>query len=273
MTAVALTDTTPRIAYDDRGNGEPALLLLTGWCSSRQRWADVAPLLARHHRVVSFEWRGHGDSDPAADDFGNDELVKDALAVVDAARLSSFVPCAASHAGWIAIELRRRLPDRVPALVHLDWMVIEPQERYMHVIEQLTSPEEWPHARDTLFDIWRAGVNMAPVDRAFDVMAAQGGDMWMRSGCEIWSAYRQNGSPLAAWEALIPPPPVLHAYGQPTGPEYLAAQEHFAAQHLWFHVSHLPAVSHFAMLEAPGAVDAAISEFLSEHDRTSLKQF
>lgn len=257
-----LTDTSPRIAFEDRGHGEPALLLLTGWCSSRQRWAEAAPLLAGHHRVVSFEWRGHGDSDPAPADFGNEEMVADALAVVEAAGLGSFVPCAASHSGWVAIELRRRLGERVPALVHLDWMVTEPPPPYMAVIEQLTSPQEWPQARDTLFEIWRGGVSTPSVDRAFEAMAAHGGEMWMRSGREIGDAYRRHGSPLAAWSALDPQLPVLHAYGQPSAPEYLELQERFAAEHPWFRVTKLPASSHFAMLEAPAAVDAAIVDFL-----------
>ena len=34
------------VAYDDLGAGEPALLLLTGWCSNRARWAGVAALAA-----------------------------------------------------------------------------------------------------------------------------------------------------------------------------------------------------------------------------------
>src|ERR1700759_740452 len=64
------------LGCDDRGTGEPALLLLTGWCSSRGRWGHAAPLLARHRRVVSLDWRGHGDSDPAIGDFGTREMVQ-----------------------------------------------------------------------------------------------------------------------------------------------------------------------------------------------------
>src|SRR5262249_34731739 len=188
-----------RLAYEDLGSGDCALMLFTGWCSSRQRWTEAAPLLARHHRVVSFEWRGHGESDPSPRDFGTDEMVADALAVADAAGISSFVPCAASHSGFVAIELRRRFPERIPALVHADWMVDEPPERYMQVIEQMTSPDGWRQGRDMLFDIWQAGVQLAPVDDAIQVMRAQDADMWMRSARAILSGYQRNGSPLVAW--------------------------------------------------------------------------
>jgi len=260
------TEVSPRIAYEDQGQGGPALLLFTGWCSSRQRWAEAARLMARHRRVVSFEWRGHGDSESSPGDFGQEEMVTDALAVADAAGLSSFVPCAASHSGWVAIELAQRYPDRIPALVHFDWMVSEPSRRYMSVIDQLTSPEEWRQARDTLFAIWRAGVSTPPIDRAIEVMRSQDAEMWMRSGREIGSAYRSNGSPLAAWSTLEDQRPVLHSYGQPTDPAYLALQEEFAASNPWFEVTHIPAVTHFAMLENAAAVDSAVVEFLNRNE-------
>lgn len=252
-----------RIAYDDLGSGEPALLLLTGWCSSRGRWGEVARLCSRHRRVLNLEWRGHGDSDAAEGDFGTAEMVEDALSVVERAGVETFVPCAASHAGWVAIELRRRLPERVPKLVHLDWMVVEPSDRYREVIRRLRSPETWADARDTLFRIWRAGVDRPEIDEVIAVMSRQSDEMWMRSGRVIDSAYELHGSPLAALSKLDPPPPALHLYGQPEDLEYLDAQQRFAGEQPWFGVRKLGARTHFAMAEEPEEVARAIEEFVS----------
>jgi hypothetical protein len=251
-----------RIAYDDLGTGEPALLFLTGWCSSRERWAEVARRCAAHRRVLNSEWRGHGDSGPAAADFGTAELVEDALAVVEASGAESVVPCAASHAGWVAIELRRRLGPRVPKLVHADWMLVEPSDRYLAVIEQLNSPE-WPEARQTLFTIWAAGVETPPIERALAVMEEHEGEMWMRSGREIGAAYARDGSPLRAFARLDPPPEVLHLYGQPHDPAYLEAQQEFARAHPWFRVRHLDARTHFSMIESAADVADAIEAFVA----------
>ncbi len=251
-----------RIAYEGRGQGEPALLLLTGWCSSTGRWAKVASLASEHRRVVSFDWRGHGESGPAPGDFGVEELVEDALAVVEASGIDRFVPCAASHSGWVAIELRRRLGDRVPALVHADWMLTVPSARYMDVIAQLDS-DEWATARDTLFRIWAAGVDTPDVREVLGVMAEHDDEMWRRSGREIGGSYERNVSPLDVFAALDPPVPVLHLYGQPPDPEYLAVQERFAAEHDWFRVVRVDATTHFAMLEAAPEVAAAIEAFVA----------
>jgi pimeloyl-ACP methyl ester carboxylesterase len=254
------TRTPLGVAYDDLGRGDPPLLLLTGWCSSRARWATVAALASQHRRVINVDWRGHGDSAPADGDFGLDELVEDALAVVDACGLDSFIPCSASHAGWAAIELRRRLgAERVPAIVHLDWMVAAPSAPYMELLGTLQTVEGWRDARAALFDIWRGGVELAAVEQAIAVMEAQGAEMWMRSGRVIAGSYHGHGTPLAAHAALERPGSVLHIYGQPRTAEYLEWQRAAAAQHGWFGVEQLDGVnSHFSMLEAPAAVASAI---------------
>lgn len=250
-----------RLGFDDLGQGEPALLLLTGWCSSRARWGRAAPLLAHKRRVVNFEWRGHGDSAPAEADFGTSEMVQDALEVIASTGIESFIPCSASHSGWVAIELRRRLGDRVPAIAHLDWMVTQPSDAYMQVIGELQSETTWEAARDTLFAIWRDGAERPEVEQALDVMREQGAEMWIRSGREIEASYRNHRSPLEALEGLDAKPAVLHLYGQPPATEYLQAQQRFADQHDWFAVRRLDHVrSHFSMLEAPEEVAAAIEQ-------------
>ena len=262
MAETAAVSGGPRISYDDLGSGEPALLCMTGWCSSRGRWAAVAERCSQRRRVLNFDWRGHGESDPSPADFGVDEMVDDALAVVEAAGVSTFVPCAASHSGWVAVELRRRLRRRVPKLVSLDWLVTEPSPRYMDVINQLKTADRWREGRQTLFTIWAAGDESKPIQDVISVMERQGADMWQRSGRVIEAAYRST-SPLEAWSRLDPLAPVLHLYGQPADPSYLATQESFAASHPWFTVRTVPAQTHFAMVERPDEVASAIESFVA----------
>ena len=51
---------------------------------------------------------------------------------------------------------------------------------------------------------------------------------------------------------------VRHVYGQPETPEYLEAQQEFAAEHDWYSVHRLDARSHFSMIEAPSEVASEI---------------
>jgi pimeloyl-ACP methyl ester carboxylesterase len=253
-----------RIAYEDVGEGEGAVLLFTtGWCSSKERWSSVVERSARRRRVLSMEWRGHGDSDSAPADFGLEEMIADVLAVADEAGVERFVPCAASHSGFVGIELRRRFPERVPKLVHVDWYVLPPPPLYRAVLEQLTT-EDWPLARDKLFAIWIAGSEAPEIADAIAVMNRHGADMWMRSGREIAGGYARVGSPTDAWGSLEPPAPVLHVYGQPQDRAFLAAQEEFAAANPWFQVRKLSGETHFAMIETPAEVADAIEAFVAD---------
>ena len=72
---------------------------------------------------MSVDWRGHGESPGPGLDFGTEELIEDAIELIDNLQLDQVVPVALSHAGWVALELRRKLgAERIPAVVLLDWM-------------------------------------------------------------------------------------------------------------------------------------------------------
>lgn len=260
-----------RISYDDRGEGGPALLFLPGWCVSRKVFADLPRVAASRRRGLVLDWRGHGESEPAPAPFGAEELIEDAIAVIEASGARTVVPVALAHAGWLAIELRRRLGDQIPKLVLIDWLVQGAPPPFLHVLESIQSPDRWSIARDLLFSIWLRGVDddelkcFIPSD-----MGAYGFDMWARAGREIEGAYQRWGSPLAALAGLEAKLPVLHLYAQPDEPAYLAAQQSFAVDNPWYSVVKLDARSHFPMFEVPQEMSAAIERFIAPARRPSL---
>jgi 3-oxoadipate enol-lactonase/4-carboxymuconolactone decarboxylase len=107
------------ISYDDRGptGQRPAFLCLPGWCVNRGFFEPLAERLAARHRVLTLDWRGHGDSGSPASEFGHAELLEDALAVVEAAGAEAVIPIGQAHGAWVALALRRRLGERVPGFV------------------------------------------------------------------------------------------------------------------------------------------------------------
>lgn len=259
----AHSDGALRINYDDRGEGEPSLLMMPGWCSSRGAFEEIVEKCARHRRTLVMDWRGHGRSGVPLDDFGLDELVADALAVIDSSDARQIVPVALSHAGWAAIELRRRLRERVPKLVLLDWIVLDPPPPFLGALQALQEPERWEQTREQLFSMWTTGVNNPKVTRFVrEDMGTYGFEMWARAGREISAAYARAGNPLRALASLNPPAPVLHLYAQPPDPGYLAAQQSFAATQQWYHVHKLDAASHFPMFEVPDEMAAVIETFV-----------
>lgn len=254
-----------KIDYADLGQGEPALLLMPGWCATRSAFAPLLDLCAAHRRVMALDWRGHGRSTAADGDFGEAALVEDALAVINASGVTQVVPVSLSHAGWVAIELRRRLGELVPKMVLIDWIVLDPPTPFLSALRALQDQIHWEEARKRLFSAWLEGVSNPDLSNfVLHEMGGFGFDMWARAGREIAAAYEKNGNPLRALAALPQPPPALHIYAQPADPVYWQAQQSFAESHPWFASHRVNALSHFPMFERPQEIAGEIEKFVSQ---------
>lgn len=252
-----------QIDYTDVGHGEPALLLMSGWCATREAFGRMNELCAHHRRVLALDWRSHGHSEESLQDFGAKDLLADALSVIEASGAERVVPVALSHAGWVAIELRRCLGERIPGLLLLDWIVLDPPQPFLAALHALQDPRRWRQSRDQLFSLWLHGVDNPAVNEfVLDGMGSFEAAMWARAGREIAAAYEKFGNPLTALKGLSPSVPVMHLYAQPADPAYLEAQQAFAATHPWFKACRMNARSHFPMLEEPEEMAQAAEDFV-----------
>jgi pimeloyl-ACP methyl ester carboxylesterase len=255
--------TPAALARTERGDQDPTLLLLPGWCGDRSVFDPLLDALAGHHHVVSVDWRGHGETPAATGDFGAADLVTDVIEVIRSAGAEVVVPVALSHAGWLAIELRRRLgPTAVPGIVLLDWMVLGPPPPFLDALNGLQDPGAWHDVRARLFEMWLGDLDIPALRDYVGAMGEYDFDMWARAGREIEAAFVEHGSPVAALTAMDPPPRTLHLYAQPSDPGLLAAQQEYAAENAWFSVAKLEAESHFPMFEVPDAMGEEILRFV-----------
>jgi pimeloyl-ACP methyl ester carboxylesterase len=257
-----MTTTTPHVSagLDDLGTGEPALLLLPGWCGDRTVFDCLAGRLAHSRRTLVADLRGQGELRADTDDFDSSAQVDDLVATLDARGLDRVVPVALSHAGWLAIELRHRLgAARVPGLVLVDWMPLGTPPGFADALGGLQDPEHWEGVRAGLAAMWTDGVEEPAVHEYVADMTSYGFEHWSRAGREIEAGFAQ-GPPVGVIAAMGGVT-TLHLYAQPADPSYLAVQEEFARVHPWFSVTKLDARSHFPSLEAPGTMAREIEEF------------
>lgn len=70
-------------AYVDVGEGSP-ILLLHGWSGSWRWFERNIPALAENHRVVAFDFRGHGGSDKTESGHTMEQYARDVHSVVEA---------------------------------------------------------------------------------------------------------------------------------------------------------------------------------------------
>src|SRR3954470_6104974 len=100
----------------------PGLLLVHGFGGAKEDFADHLDALARDHRVVTFDHRGHGESD-APDDaaaYSLDRLAADTLAVADATGLHDLRLLGHSMGGMVTRRVALTRPERLAALVLMD---------------------------------------------------------------------------------------------------------------------------------------------------------
>jgi pimeloyl-ACP methyl ester carboxylesterase len=252
-----------RIAYDDEGpRADVALLCLTGWWLDRRFYAPLANLLAARYRVITLDWRGHGDSGRPTGDFGHEQLADDAMAVVRASGVRSVVPVTQAHGAWAAVELRRRLGGQVEKIVASSWLVLDPPPPFVAALEAVQDPQRWRQAREQLFSMWLTGAPEGVVEEVRREMGAHDFDMCSRAARAITIDYARYGNPLKALARLDPKPNILHLFSQPRGSEFLAAQETFSAANPWFSVKRLDGVSHFPPLEIPEVTAYEIERFI-----------
>jgi pimeloyl-ACP methyl ester carboxylesterase len=92
-----------RLAVRDSGGNGTTAVLLHGLGAPQRSWDRVAPLLAPHLRVVTYDQRGHGASAAAAD-YSLDAFLADLKAVLDALALEHPLLVGHSFGGLLAVE-------------------------------------------------------------------------------------------------------------------------------------------------------------------------
>jgi len=80
-----------RIAFDDIGAGDPAVVLVHGLFCNRTYYAAQAQHLAARHRVLTIDLRGHGASDVPDHGYSLDSLAGDVIRVCEEVGVSRAV--------------------------------------------------------------------------------------------------------------------------------------------------------------------------------------
>jgi len=112
------TDDGCRLAYDLAGPGDgPALILSNSLGTDRGLWEDQIGVLSRTFRVLSYDTRGHGESDAPDADYTIDRLGQDVLSLMDHVGMTRAHVAGISIGGLTALWLGVHAPDRVDRLV------------------------------------------------------------------------------------------------------------------------------------------------------------
>ena len=103
--------------YADPWNPGEAVLLHHSAAGNLHRWRPWTPTLARHHRTVRFDMRGHGGTPNHSDDpFLITELASDIARVMDSLGIDRTHLVGASAGGIVSLRFAHDFPDRLHSL-------------------------------------------------------------------------------------------------------------------------------------------------------------
>ena len=108
-----------RLFIEERGQGDPPIVLTDGIGCDGFAWRYLAPRLSERHRIVHWHFRGHGRSGPPADPqrLSIEDLAGDLRRVLEELEVERPVIAAHSMGVQVALEYHRQHPGQVAALV------------------------------------------------------------------------------------------------------------------------------------------------------------
>ncbi|MFT7593931.1 MAG: pimeloyl-ACP methyl ester carboxylesterase [Paracoccaceae bacterium] len=101
-----------RLYHAQWGAGDP-VILLHGGLGSIEAWANQIPEVAKTHKVIAIDSRGHGRSTRDATPYSYTLMASDVLALMDEMGIAKAAVLGWSDGGIIALEIAITHPDRI----------------------------------------------------------------------------------------------------------------------------------------------------------------
>lgn len=119
--SLEITINETSISYTDDGlQDSPAIFFIHGFPLNKSMWESQVTLLERHFRVVTYDLRGHGDSELGSESLSIDLFSDDLIRLMDELEIKTGIVCGLSMGGYIALNAIQKYPDRFDALILCD---------------------------------------------------------------------------------------------------------------------------------------------------------
>jgi len=125
------------IAYEEAGQGDPAVVLIHPPFGTRAHFKAVFDHLARRNRVLAPDLRGCGESGVPVDGFRLTDLVDDVRAMCRDAGVDRALLCGHSLGGTVALEVAALEPRLAAGVALLDAVVLFPEPLRRQVLDRL----------------------------------------------------------------------------------------------------------------------------------------
>jgi pimeloyl-ACP methyl ester carboxylesterase len=253
--------------YEAEGTGRP-VVLIHGHTLNLRMWDSQVPFLARDHRVIRYDVRGHGRSDSPSTGYAYPIYAEDLAALLNYIGVERAGLIGASMGAAVAVEFALRYPARVDYLV-LVGAVLEGYP-YSEGWNSFWGPfgevmrKEGP--RTAVEGLWLDHPMFSTLRRnptkfyAFRDIALtfEGGEYLAEQPTRINRTWRQSER-LGEIKC-----PALVISGEHEVPDLKGVADLLVGEMPGAEQSVIPGVGHMANLERPGTFNAALRAFLTK---------
>jgi pimeloyl-ACP methyl ester carboxylesterase len=260
---------TPVVAANvaDSGTG-PTIVMIHGFGAAIDWWDEIAPALARDHRVIRIDLIGHGGTAAPASGYSIPRQAELVAAVLDRLGVDRVTVIGHSMGGEVATALAERNPARIAAMVLIDspptagtTFTILTETAMTPVLGEVLSHFETDETiRRGLAQGFAPGF---PVPEKFVADIRQLTYTAFRSAHEDSVAYRTAKPTNERLAALMPVPPLLALTGTEDAivpPEH----EKYFAQVPGAKIATIEGSGHSPMVEKPRETLELIRDFLRQ---------
>jgi len=147
------------VSYTDEGeHGSPSIIFIHGFPFNKSMWKLQQEELKDNYRVITYDIRGHGNSDAGTGDFSIELFVKDLLILMDTLKIDKTVLCGLSLGGYIALNAVENYPERFIALILSDTQCTadtpEAKEKRIKAIENIKKTGVEKYADESLENLF-----------------------------------------------------------------------------------------------------------------------
>lgn len=147
------------VSYTDYGpDDSPVLIFIHGFPLNKTMWNPQIDSLKENYRVITYDIRGHGDSDIGEEAFSIDLFVTDLISLMDKLNINKAAICGLSMGGYIALNAILKFPERFEALVLCDTTCIsdspETKEKRSKAIESIKKDGVEKYAHESVKNLF-----------------------------------------------------------------------------------------------------------------------
>ncbi len=126
------------LAFEETGAGDPPVVLLHGIACDRRFLAPQLEHLARRHRTIALDLRGHGESDAPEQDYAIATFADDVAWACAALGVRRPVLVGHSLGGLVALQAAAADPELAGAVVALDSVLLPGEEHVRRMRDLFT---------------------------------------------------------------------------------------------------------------------------------------